>query len=213
MKLRTLSPLRCSAPLAPMPWPMTCSTTGRPNTRRSGYEYGFKGLFQSTRTTSRATRRTPATGASLFDDTDAWRRKEVTSTARRRGASTSRPATTTRSSPHQGRLDRQLRTLHERAGRRVPQRPVQDARGLGRSRELVGDDVPRARFAGAGDQHGPSHRRRLAVYGHSELAVLRCLLQRRRSQRRQQGAMAPRCARSGIRSTISRVRARASKPT
>ena len=51
-------------------WPTKYKTEG-------GYEYGFKGLFQFDSNNFSGDTTNPATGASLFDDVDAWRRKEV----------------------------------------------------------------------------------------------------------------------------------------
>ena len=51
-------------------WPTKYKTEG-------GYEYGFKGLFQFDSNNFSGDTTNPATGASLFDDTDAWRRKEM----------------------------------------------------------------------------------------------------------------------------------------
>jgi len=42
-----------------------------------GYEYGFKGLFQFDTNNFSGDTTNPATGATLFNDTDAWRRKEA----------------------------------------------------------------------------------------------------------------------------------------
>ena len=51
-------------------WPTKYKTEG-------GYEYGFKGLFQFDTNDFSGDTTNPATGAKLFSDTDAWRRKEV----------------------------------------------------------------------------------------------------------------------------------------
>jgi phosphate-selective porin OprO/OprP len=51
-------------------WPTKYKTEG-------GYEYGFKGLFQFDSNNFSGDTTNPATGASLFNDTDAWRRKEA----------------------------------------------------------------------------------------------------------------------------------------
>jgi phosphate-selective porin OprO/OprP len=51
-------------------WPTKYKTEG-------GYEYGFKGLWQFDTNTFSGDNTNPQTGAKLFDDVDAWRRKEM----------------------------------------------------------------------------------------------------------------------------------------
>lgn len=51
-------------------WPTKYKTEG-------GYEYGFKGLFQFDSNNYSGDTTNPANGATLFDDVDAWRRKEA----------------------------------------------------------------------------------------------------------------------------------------
>ena len=51
-------------------WPTKYKTEG-------GYEYGFKGLWQFDSNNFSGDTTNPATGATLFNDVDAWRRKEM----------------------------------------------------------------------------------------------------------------------------------------